>query len=353
MKRPLTYLRSDPGAGPLHGGDRSALRSLARLPESAWLDLSTGINPWSYPLPEIPAERWQRLPEASAETAFAEAARHYYGLAGAVGLAAAPGSQALIQWLPRLLPRAAVAVGGFTYKEHARAWAAAGHDLLAAEDGRIPAEAAIVVLVNPNNPDGTRHAPRQLAELARRLHDRGGLLVVDEAFADLAPELSLAGQLETAADAAGLVVLRSFGKFFGLGGLRLGCAFGDPTVTARLAEALGPWALSGPALEIATRAFADTAWIAATRQRLREAARRLEALLAAAGLEPLGGTDLYRLAAHPEAPALFERLCRAGILVRRFPERPAWLRFGLPPDGEAERRLADTLGVPAAAPERR
>ncbi|MEX2629917.1 MAG: threonine-phosphate decarboxylase CobD [Tistlia sp.] len=341
MKPSLTHERSPAGPPPLHGGDRSPLHALAEIPEAGWLDLSTGVNPWPYPLVEATAESWRRLPEAAAETVFAEAARRYYGLDGAAALAAAPGSQALIQWLPRLLPPRRVAVLGFTYKEHARAWAAAGHEVAETEDGRLPEAAEIAVLVNPNNPDGARRTPAELAALAGRLRRRGGLLVVDEAFADLDPEGSLAG-LD---DLRGLVVLRSFGKFFGLAGLRLGCAFGDPGPIGRLAEALGPWALPGPTLEIAARAFADRAWIAATRRRLAEASGRLDALLAAAGLEPLGGTDLFRLADHARAPALYERLCRAGILVRRFPERPRWLRVGLPPDAAAERRLLAALGA--------
>lgn len=348
MKRTLTLDPAGRPGGLLHGGDRSPLSALAEVPESAWIDLSTGINPWPYPLPTPSEESWRRLPEAQVEAAFAGAARRYYGLSATTGFAAAPGSQALIQWLPRLLPARRVAVLGFTYQEHARAWTAAGHRVDAAEDGHLPATAETAVLVNPNNPDGTRYEPAHLLELAGTLRRRGGLLIVDEAFADLEPESSLA----TAEGTEGIIVLRSFGKFFGLAGLRLGCAFGDSTVTDRLAEALGPWALPGPTLEIATRAFGDLDWITATRRTLSAAAERLDALLRAAGLDVLGGTPLFRLATHPDAPALFERLCRAGILVRRFPDRPSWLRFGLPPDRKAEERLLAALcdGVPQGSP---
>lgn len=348
MKRSLRHKRHNRGDAPLHGGDLSALRGLAAPPEAEWIDLSTGINPWSYPLPEIDTDSWRRLPSAEAAAGLAAAARRYYGLPQDAPLAVAPGSQALIQWLPRLLPPAPVAVLGFTYKEHARAWAAAGHEVTAAEDGALPDSAQVAVLVNPNNPDGRRREPAALAELAESLRRRGGLLVVDEAFADVAPELSLAGR----GDLRGVVVLRSFGKFFGLAGLRLGCAFGDPALVGRLEVALGPWALPGPSLAIAARAYADAAWIAGTRRRLAEAAARLDRLLLRAGLTPLGGTDLFRLVGHAEAPALFERLCRAGILVRRFPERPAWLRIGLPPGPAAEARLASALDAAAALPAR-
>ncbi len=340
MQRDDGPQKRPPLHGPLlHGGDRAPLRRLAQVPEARWLDLSTGINPWPYPLPALPAACWQRLPEAGAATALETAARRFYAVPDTAGFAAAPGSQALIQWLPRLLPPGRVAVLDFTYQEHGRSWAAAGHEVAVAEDGEPPADAEVVVTVNPNNPDGRRRDPAALRALADRLARRDGLLVVDEAFAEVAPELSLAPDC----DRPGLLVLRSFGKFFGLAGLRLGCALGAPALAGRLAEAIGPWALPGPTLEIAARAFADDAWTAATRARLQATARRLDALLEAAGLAPCGGTDLFRLAEHPEAGILFERLCRAGILVRRFPDRPAWLRFGLPPDAEAEERLAAAL----------
>ncbi|MEX0758441.1 MAG: aminotransferase class I/II-fold pyridoxal phosphate-dependent enzyme, partial [Tistlia sp.] len=266
MKPSLTHERSPAGPPPLHGGDRSPLHALAEIPEAGWLDLSTGVNPWPYPLVEATAESWRRLPEAAAETVFAEAARRYYGLDGAAALAAAPGSQALIQWLPRLLPPRRVAVLGFTYKEHARAWAAAGHEVAETEDGRLPEAAEIAVLVNPNNPDGARRTPAELAALAGRLRRRGGLLVVDEAFADLDPEGSLAG-LD---DLRGLVVLRSFGKFFGLAGVRLGFAICLPEMAARIANWFGPWAISGPALEIGTAALGNAKWHEQMREQLAQ-----------------------------------------------------------------------------------
>lgn len=335
-----------------HGGDLTAAeRRFGRPVRGRWLDLSTGINPTAYPLPDLPAEAWSRLPDRKSLARLIDAAQGYYGVPAADCIVAAPGSQALIQWLPRLHapgPEGAVAVLTPTYGEHARAWAMAGCAVESIADlADVADRHAVVVLANPNNPDGRRFDPDRLRALADRLSARGGLLVVDEAFADVAPELSLAG----AAGRPGLVVLRSFGKFFGLGGLRLGFALGPPPLIAALAEALGPWAVSGPAVHIGAAALADTAWIAAARQRLAEGACRLDALLSGAGFSILGGTDLFRLTEHPEAPVLFERLGRAGILARDFPERPQWLRFGIPTKADLA-RLSDVLndrGTPEQA----
>jgi cobalamin biosynthetic protein CobC len=237
-----------------------------------------------------------------------------------------------------------VAIPTPTYGEHARNWAASGWAVESIDGlADVADRHAIVVLANPNNPDGRRIAPEALLALADRLAARRGLLVVDEAFADLTPRLSLAA----AAGRPGLVILRSFGKFFGLGGLRLGFALGPAALIVDLADALGPWAVSGPALQIGAAALTDAAWIAATGQRLARAAARLDSLLTAAGLSIVGGTDLFRLATHPDAPALFERLGRNGILVRDFPERSTWLRFGIPADRDFDRLAQALPGQPA------
>jgi cobalamin biosynthetic protein CobC len=200
--------------------------------------------------------------------------------------------------------------------------------------------AEAMVLVNPNNPDGRCHSAAAVCNLAERMAARGGLLVVDEAFADFAPaDLSAAPLLPHPA----LVVLRSFGKAYGLAGLRLGFALMAPERAARLRAVLGPWAVSGPAVAIGRQALADTGWRIAAKARLADDAARLDARLAEAGLDVLGGTFLFRLAQGREAPNLFARLGEAGILVRRFAERGDWLRFGLPADEAAWRQLDAAL----------
>ena len=325
-----------------HGGALD--RAIARFggAERDWIDLSTGINPWPYPVPAIRPEAWTRLPDERALGDLAAAARAFYGAPSEAAVTMAPGSQALIQLLPRLLPPTRVAVVGPTYAEHARCWALAGHDVHEVDeiDHEIDASTApVLVLVNPNNPDGRFWTPAHLSVLAERQAARGGLVVVDEAFAELVPAASLVPQ----AGMPGLVVLRSFGKFFGLAGLRLGFAFGPAALIDRLNAAFGPWAVAGPALEIGRTALSDATWVTTTRDRLATATRALDPILSAAGLAPVGGTDLYRLVRVVGADRIADRLGHHHILVRCFADRPDWLRFGLPADEVAMGRLDAAL----------
>lgn len=321
-----------------HGGDLATAKALFPQAPEPWIDLSTGINPIPYPLPALPLSLWQRLPGQAEETALLEAARAAYWVRPESGIVAAPGTQILIEALPRLVPDARVAVLGPTYGEHAPAWRKAGAEVREIGDLAEIGEASVVVLVNPNNPDGRIVAPDVLAELAGTLAARGGLLLIDEAFADFAPEASLLPTLPE-----GALVLRSFGKAYGLAGLRLGFAIGAPRLTDALRALLGPWSVAGPALHIGAIALADGAWLAAAARDRAADSRRLDTLLARHG-RIVGGTVLYRLLETPEAPALFERLGRTGIYVRRFQHDPTRLRFGLPGDEVEWARLGDVLG---------
>lgn len=313
-----------------HGGRLREAAQRWNIPLADWLDLSTGIAPWPYPVPPPPAEIWQRLPEN--DDGLEAAARAYYG---AGHLLALPGSQSGIQWLPRLLPPGRVALSLPTYNEHPAAWQVAGHTLV---DWHAPADYA--VLCNPNNPTGQRFTRGELLERARALR----LMVVDEAFIDAAPAESLAALAGTAA-ADNIVVLRSLGKFFGLAGARVGFAIAAPELLARLAAALGPWAVGHPARWAARHALTDTGWQAAQRERLQSAAVRLDALLRAAGFNETTGTALFQYVATPRAAEIHDALARRGILVRQFvaPAALPSLRFGLPGSEEDWQRLTVTL----------
>jgi cobalamin biosynthetic protein CobC len=323
---------------PLHGGDLHGAEARWGKPAEDWLDLSTGINPWPYPLPSIPAQAWHRLPGQSEEQALRRAAAECWTVPDAAMVVLAPGSQPLIQAVPRMLAPGAVAILGPTYGEHARAWSAAGHDVRMVAGLDEVGEAKAVVVVNPNNPDGRVVPSERLAALADAVAARRGLVVVDEAFAETCPELSL-----VSSPRPGLVVLRSFGKFHGLAGLRLGFAVAMPAVASALTEMLGPWAVSGPALAVGATALADRAWSAATRTRLTEAAGALADVLRRNGFAVIGGTSLFQLAHHAGAAAIHDRLGRAGILVRAFAEQPDRLRFGLPDGPTALARLERAL----------
>lgn len=265
-----------------------------------------------------------------------EAARLAYCVPDDCQVVATPGTQAIIGMIPRLWPARRVGILGFTYSEHERAWNGAGARVTIVEQLAELRSADAAVVVNPNNPDGRLIAAEDLGALARSLTEHGGLLVVDEAFCDfLEPSASLVPVMPR----SGALVLRSFGKTFGLPGLRLGFAVTSAAIAERLRAVLGPWPVSGAAIEIGKKALVDTAWLAASRERLRVDSATLDAILDTAGFGPSGGTPMFRLVEHADAAQKFEALGRAGILVRRFESRPTWLRFGIPGDDPSRARL--------------
>lgn len=308
---------------PPHGGRVREAAVRYGIPLASWLDLSTGINPDGWPVPEVPRTEWSRLPEE--EDGLRVAAADYYGSEALLPVA---GSQVAIQALPRLRSPCRVAVIAPGYHEHAHAWRGAGHRVVAFAAHATEAaarEADVLVLSHPNNPTGASFAAADLLAWRDRLAARGGWLVVDEAFIDATPEASLCphGALP------GMIVLRSLGKFFGLAGARVGFVFAGPEVLRPLDAVLGPWTIARPARWLATAALVDRAWQRAARRRLRADSARLRSLLACHGLAPDGGCALFQWTATPRAAAMHEALARQGILTRPF-TAPASLRFGLP-----------------------
>jgi cobalamin biosynthetic protein CobC len=323
----------------LHGGNLVAARQLFPDAPEPFIDLSTGINPYSYPLPPLPPDLFARLPEPAALDRLAAIAATAYGAPSPDCVVAAPGTQILLAPVAALVPPGRAVVLGPTYGEFARVAALAGHDVAEVQDITQLRDAGLAIVANPNNPDGRVFKKRELLDLAEA-RGRRGLLVIDEAFMDVGPaDTSFGGEVAR----HNIVVLRSFGKFFGLAGLRLGFALARPEIAVRLAATLGPWAVSGPAIAIGEMALADDEWAKAMRQRLEGEARRLDAALSLAGMEVVGGTSLFRLVRSSAAESLFEHLGRAGILVRRFPEYPTWLRIGLPGNEATRDRLCAAL----------
>lgn len=324
-----------------HGGNLHEAKSLFPKAPSPWIDLSTGINPQAYPFTVPAHDAFSRLPAPEELRRIEEIAAHAYDVEDPHHVTAGPGSQTFIQALPRLCERERVAILGPTYSEHEIRWRREGHDVVHVCDLReaTASGADTIVVVNPNNPDGRIVSRDELTATAHSLHARGGRLVVDEAFADLAENVSV-----SSLDLPSTVVLRSFGKAYGLAGVRLGFAIADPALTERIREVLGSWPVSGPALAIGAQALADRAWLSAQRQHLDQAVYALDDCLRAADFTIIGGTRLFRLASHPSAPAVFDRLAHDGIWVRRFDHDAKLLRFGVPAAADFA-RLARSLAA--------
>ncbi len=319
-----------------HGGQLRAAAARYGIPLERWLDLSTGINPNGWPVPVIPGEIWQRLPQDDDE--LQAAAQAYYGTPQLLAVA---GSQAAIQSLPMLRPPTRVALIAPSYAEHAHAWQRHGHQvagMTAAEMLQAAASVRVAVIVNPNNPTGELFTRDELLHLHAKLAANGGWLVVDEAFMDATPGHSLTPFCPR----PGLIVLRSLGKFFGLAGARVGFVLAEEAVLRPLAELLGPWPIAAPSRHTAMLALRDTAWQEAALQALPPAAQRLANLLDAHGLKPGGGSNLFQWVRCANAAGIHEQLARQGVLVRLF-DAPASLRFGLPRDEAQWARLAEAL----------
>lgn len=323
-----------------HGGDLGdAVTRYGGRPDD-WLDLSTGINPYSWPIENPPASCWQRLPEAHTLSTLKDAARGAYDVPRHLGICAAPGTEAILSWLPHILPSGDVAIYTPTYSSHAEAWRHAGrmvHPI--PQDSGLPDQCRIVVAVNPNNPDGRLRSIEDLYQIADRLAARNGTLIVDEAFCDVLPKASIIPWIREHP----VLVLRSFGKFYGLAGLRLGFLIGPEPETRKLQNLIGSWAVSGPALQVGMNALSDPSWQAGMREQLKQDMAALDRLFQTNGLTVVGGTDLYRLVKSDTARDLHDFLAKRRIWTRIFDYNEKWIRFGLPGSTQNLDRLAESL----------
>lgn len=315
-----------------HGGRLRKAALDYGIAEADWLDLSSGLAPWPFPIPEIPLRAWARLPET--DDGLEQAACDYYGANQVLPVA---GSQMAIQLLPRLRRAGKVGVLSPCYAEHAEAWRRNGYIVREVQEQEVEFyldNLDVLVVVNPNNPTGLSLTPAKLLDWHARLAQRGGWLVVDEAFMDNTPQLSLAAH----AHQVGLIVLRSFGKFFGLAGVRLGFVLAERKLLRLLAEQVGPWVVSGPTRVLGQACLQDTE--NHTRQRIRsdQASERLASLLERHGFKPQGGCALFQWLITDQAQTLYEFMARRGILLRLFTHNSS-LRFGLPADAAEEARL--------------
>ncbi|MEM8654537.1 MAG: threonine-phosphate decarboxylase CobD [Pseudomonadota bacterium] len=294
-----------------HGGGLDAAIAQYGGARPDWIDLSTGINPHPYPVGDLSADAWTALPDRGAADRLTAAARRFWSVPETADVLATPGASSVIAQIPRLQAAGTVRILAPTYNEHAASFVQHGWTV----QDTSPSDAC--VLVHPNNPDGRMWSAKDA---------NAPLTLIDESFCDVMPEASLIAQ----AGRPGTLILKSFGKFWGLAGLRLGFAIGDPELIARLRDMLGPWPVSGVALDIGAAALNDPGWADHTRTRLAQDAARLDTLMTAQGAQVAGGTSLFRLYDVGEAAAWQDRLARAHIWSRIFPYSTRWLRLGLP-----------------------
>lgn len=311
-----------------HGGALDVAISEFGGKASDWLDMSTGINPYHYPIADIDPLAWRQLPQKSELDLLIKVASHAYGCSKNQILAG-NGTQTLIEKLPQIFETSTIAIMAPTYEEHAHNWRKFGHRVIFVEDFEQARDADHLLIVNPNNPSGTLYEPEKLLEIHSFYAQKGGCLIVDEAFMDMTPDKSLATHIGL----EGLIILRSFGKFFGLAGVRVGFILGAEALLLKMSRIIGLWDIAGPSLSIATSALGDEDWQQKMRTKLAADMTALMAVLQANGFEVLGKTDLFCLASIPthlpSAVKCFEKLAKHHILTRKFDNNDKILRFGL------------------------
>lgn len=306
-----------------------------------WLDLSTGINPWPYPLSNIEISDLHHLPTKRSFENCRDSMSAAF-LCPADTILPTPGSEILIRLLPTILQPNTIAILSPSYSDHANAWQRAGFSVIETGNPINHLENVdCIVVCNPNNPDGRTFNFETLTTLHSAMRKRNGWLIIDEAYNDLYPHLSFTSQ----AGSNNLIILKSVGKFYGLAGLRLGALIAPPPVLNAMSDRLGVWSISDLVLNVGAEVYQNSKWKLQTRNRLKEASQRLNTLLSQSGLTIAGSTDLFSFVSTPNSHDLWEHLADNGIYTRRFAWSKTHLRIGIPPSEQAEIRLMNTLNL--------
>ena len=321
-----------------HGGNIDEAAKLYGLDRGEIYDLSTGISPIAYDCALPSSAHYQALPLASGLAALCDAARHAYQVPSGAMICAGAGSQALLSALPYLrdVP-SLIWCPEPTYNEHRTRWQLARHQVDGGPD--CPPQADVIILGQPNNPDGRLWSQEEIAKYLAHVKARGGFLVIDEAFADAYEAASFMAE----AGDESLIILRSVGKFYGLAGLRVGFAIGGPLMMEKLTDFIGPWPISGPAQDVACQALRDDAWRQDHQKTLRSLAQDMADILQKAGFTLLAHTPLFITISDPSAHALHHHLAQNGFWTRIYQNHPHLMRFGLLADEEALAKLASVL----------
>ena len=329
---------------PNHGGRLNEAINTYAIARKHWLDLSTGINPRSWPVPTLPEEVWRCLPD---DDDLLSSAASYYS-SSLIQVTA--GSQQSIEILPRILGHnLCIGIVAPTYAEHAYAWQKNGHRVLLLQANEIAANLKkldCLVIVNPNNPSGFCFHTEQLRAyqdyFIQRQEQQPGYLIVDEAFMDSTPEFSVIPHIEQ----GHLIVLRSIGKFFGLAGLRCGFIFSQMDLLAKISTEMMLWSVSHPARWIVSHALDDQAWIVQNKKYLQQQSEQLRAVLIAyfgSGVK-ISGCSLFQTVYSEQAEEIYYYLASQGILVRLLDSKKG-LRFGLPGNSNALNQLTNAMQV--------
>ncbi len=318
-----------------HGGDLDRAITQYGGNRKDWIDLSTGINPYSYPVSNLvsslSSDFLRDLPDQQLIETTAQSARNAYQ-ANFSGLPLA-GAQQAIQLFPSIIEVGSkkACILHPSYNEYEAQLQKAGWQITHCHHLDEMTGADCAIIANPNNPDGRQFLPTELLELAGIV----GTLIIDESFCDLYPHLSVLPL--TTEQHQNIIIFRSFGKFYGLAGLRLGFVFSHSKTLKQFESAAGKWAVSAPALAIGAGALQDENWRQQTMAKLTHDAKRLDRIAHQNGLHLIGGTDLFRLYQWDNAKNMQDKLAGHKIWSRIFSYSENWIRLGIPTDDSWER----------------
>src|SRR5262249_42680486 len=149
----------------------------------------------AYPAPRARGLALNRLPDTGELARLEAAAAAAFGVGDPRRVVATGGTEPALRLLPYVLGQKRAIVAGPTYGSHAEGWQSAGLSTSVVPDSQLEgsvADLTAVIVVNPNNPDGRVVSRERLLQLHGAVAARGGVLIVDEAFAEVVPEASVA-----------------------------------------------------------------------------------------------------------------------------------------------------------------
>ncbi len=212
-----------------------------------------------------------------------------------------------------------------------------GHDLEAMLAAIAP-DTRLVFLANPNNPTGTFVPAAEVERFLARV-PADVVVVLDEAYNEyLRPEL----RFDSSAWVRrfpNLLVSRTFSKAYGLAGLRVGFGLAQPELTDLLNRVRQPFNVNSLAQAAAAAALFDDDYLQRSYEVNAQGLARLQSAFDALGLQYVPSYGNFVLVRVGDAAAVYERLLRAGVIVRPVGGYglPEWLRVsvGLPEENEA------------------
>ena len=317
-----------------HGGDLDKAINCYGGEKYQWIDLSTGINPEPYPIPRLEISDWKNLPTLTEIQSLEKIIKSKLQTSSEIVLV--PGAQSAINFLPFLLKKKKVKILSPTYNEYQFCFQNAGWDVHFCKKFNQLFDSEVVIIVNPNNPDGKIYDVKDLIKLSKSVEQ----LIVDESFIDSSLCKSVISGIDS--DTSNIIVIRSFGKFFGLAGMRLGFIISNSKINKKFKNSLGPWPISKMAIKIASKAFQDETWIKKTKIKLVATVKLMDRLMDVVNWKTIGGTNLFRLYSTPNSDLAQKLLAEQYIWSRKFSYSKKWLRLGIP-SNEDFRKLEKTI----------